>query len=61
MSNVAFLGLGRMGAPMARRVLDAGYDLTVWNRTPGRVQPLLAAGAKAAATPAEAAAGATSC
>ena len=58
MSTIAFLGLGRMGAPMARRVLDAGYDLTVWNRTPGRVQPLLAAGATGARTPAEAAAGA---
>jgi 3-hydroxyisobutyrate dehydrogenase-like beta-hydroxyacid dehydrogenase len=57
-STIAFLGLGRMGAPMARRVLDAGYDLTVWNRTPGRVQPLLAAGATGARTPAEAAAGA---
>ena len=58
MSTIAFLGLGRMGAPMARRVLDAGYDLTVWNRTPGRVQPLLAAGATGARTPAEAVAGA---
>lgn len=58
MSTIAFLGLGRMGAPMARRVLDAGYDLTVWNRTPGRMQPLLAGGATAARTPAEAAAGA---
>lgn len=58
MSTIAFLGLGRMGAPMARRVLDAGYDLTVWNRTPGRMQPLLAGGAAAAGNPAEAAAGA---
>ena len=58
MSNIAFLGLGRMGAPMARRVLDAGHDLTVWNRTPDRMQPLLADGAKAARTPAEAATGA---
>lgn len=58
MSTIAFLGLGRMGAPMAQRVLDAGYDLTVWNRTPGRMQPLLAAGATGARTPAEAAAGA---
>jgi 3-hydroxyisobutyrate dehydrogenase len=33
MTRVAFLGLGRMGAPMARRLLDAGHDLTVWNRT----------------------------
>jgi 3-hydroxyisobutyrate dehydrogenase-like beta-hydroxyacid dehydrogenase len=55
-SKIAFLGLGRMGMPMARRALDAGYDLTVWNRTPDRMQPLLADGAKAARTPAEAAA-----
>ena len=32
--RVAFLGLGRMGAPMARHVVAAGHDVTVWNRTP---------------------------
>jgi 3-hydroxyisobutyrate dehydrogenase-like beta-hydroxyacid dehydrogenase len=57
-SSIAFLGIGRMGAPMAGRVLGAGHDLTVWNRTPDRMQPLLAGGARAASTPAEAAAGA---
>jgi len=36
---------------MARRILGAGYDLTVWNRTPDRMQPLLADGAKAARDP----------
>lgn len=35
-TKIAFLGLGSMGAPMARRVLDAGYPLTVWNRSTGR-------------------------
>lgn len=35
-SKIAFLGLGSMGAPMARRVAAAGYPLTVWNRSPGR-------------------------
>ncbi|WP_432940175.1 NAD(P)-dependent oxidoreductase [Kribbella sp. CA-253562] len=35
-SKVAFLGLGAMGAPMARRVADAGYALTVWNRSAGK-------------------------
>ncbi|MGN6246075.1 MAG: NAD(P)-dependent oxidoreductase [Motilibacteraceae bacterium] len=53
--NVAFLGLGRMGAAMARHVLDAGHSLTVWNRSPGKAADLVAAGAKEAATPAEAA------
>ena len=34
--RVAFLGLGRMGAPMAAHVVRGGHDVTVWNRTPGR-------------------------
>jgi 3-hydroxyisobutyrate dehydrogenase-like beta-hydroxyacid dehydrogenase len=55
MARVAFCGLGQMGAPMARRLLDGGHDLTVWNRSPERVDPLVAAGAKAASNPAEAA------
>jgi 3-hydroxyisobutyrate dehydrogenase-like beta-hydroxyacid dehydrogenase len=54
-TRVAFLGLGAMGAPMAGRLLDAGHDLTVWNRTPARADALVARGATAAATPAEAA------
>jgi 3-hydroxyisobutyrate dehydrogenase len=52
--HIAFLGLGRMGLPMARRILDAGHPLTVWNRTASRAEPLVAAGARAAADPAEA-------
>ncbi|HUL28172.1 MAG TPA: NAD(P)-dependent oxidoreductase [Streptosporangiaceae bacterium] len=55
MTTIAFLGLGRMGTLMAGRVLLAGHDLIVWNRTPGREQPLVAEGARAAPTPAEAA------
>ncbi|MEV0153349.1 NAD(P)-dependent oxidoreductase [Micromonospora sp. NPDC050686] len=55
--RVAFLGLGRMGTPMARHVLTAGHDLTVWNRSPGKTEPLAAAGASVAGSPAEAAAG----
>ena len=58
MTSVAFLGLGRMGSLMAGRVLAAGHDLTVWNRTAGRTQPLVADGARAEATPAEACAAA---
>jgi 3-hydroxyisobutyrate dehydrogenase-like beta-hydroxyacid dehydrogenase len=53
--NVAFLGLGKMGAHMARRQLEAGHKLTVWNRTPDRAHALVAAGATLAASPTEAA------
>jgi 3-hydroxyisobutyrate dehydrogenase-like beta-hydroxyacid dehydrogenase len=58
MANVAFLGTGLMGGPMARRLLDAGHDVTVWNRTAERARPLAEAGAEVAGTPAEAASGA---
>src|SRR5690348_11240867 len=54
MTTIAFLGLGRMGTPMATRLLAAGHELTVWNRTAARAEPLVAAGAKPAATVAEA-------
>ncbi|GAA1546608.1 hypothetical protein GCM10009741_57670 [Kribbella lupini] len=49
-SKVAFLGLGAMGAPMARRVADAGYPLTVWNRSAGKADGF----ATVAGTPTEA-------
>lgn len=55
MTDVAFIGLGAMGSRMARRLLDAGHRVTVWNRTAQRAQPLLAAGAHPANTPADAA------
>jgi 3-hydroxyisobutyrate dehydrogenase len=54
MEKIAFLGLGNMGAPMARRLLDAGYPLTVWNRTRARTAPLAQAGAAVAQSPADA-------
>lgn len=57
-SNVTFLGLGRMGARMARRLIDAGHAVTVWNRTSDRAGPLVEGGAESARTPAEAVAGA---
>ncbi|MBS2535751.1 NAD(P)-dependent oxidoreductase [Catenulispora sp. NF23] len=57
-TKVAFLGLGAMGAPMAVRLVRAGYDVVVWNRTAARAEPLTTLGATAAATPAEAVAGA---
>ncbi len=58
MAKIAFLGLGQMGAPMATRLLQAGHELTVWNRTPDRAKPLAAAGAIVARSPAEAGVGA---
>ncbi len=50
--RVAVIGLGLMGEPIARRLLDAGHELTVYNRTRERTEPLAAAGASVAATPA---------
>jgi 3-hydroxyisobutyrate dehydrogenase-like beta-hydroxyacid dehydrogenase len=55
MATVAVLGLGAMGSRVARRLLDAGHDVVVWNRTAEKAAPLVDAGAKAAASPAEAA------
>ncbi|WP_395294979.1 NAD(P)-dependent oxidoreductase [Kitasatospora hibisci] len=51
---VTLLGLGAMGAALARAWLAAGHPLTVWNRTPARAEPLAALGATVAATAAEA-------
>jgi 3-hydroxyisobutyrate dehydrogenase len=58
MKRIAFLGLGRMGSSMASRLLERGYDVTVYNRTAMRAEPLVAAGAKLARTPRDACAGA---
>jgi 3-hydroxyisobutyrate dehydrogenase len=58
MTHVAFLGLGAMGAPMARRILAAGFPLTVWNRNPERGRAVTAAGATLARSAREAAAAA---
>ena len=48
--KVSFAGLGRMGAPMAARIAEHGFPLTVWNRTAGRAEPLAGQGARVAAT-----------
>lgn len=53
--RVAFIGLGIMGRPMARRLLAAGFPLTVHSRSPGPVDELIAEGATRAGSPAEAA------
>jgi len=52
--KLAFLGLGKMGLPMAGRLLAAGYEVTVWNRTRDRADTLVDAGAQIASTPAQA-------
>jgi 3-hydroxyisobutyrate dehydrogenase len=57
-TKIALLGLGLMGSGMAGHLLDAGYPLTIWNRTPGKAQALQARGARLAKSPREAAAGA---
>ncbi|WP_406837129.1 NAD(P)-dependent oxidoreductase [Streptomyces sp. AHU1] len=54
MEKIAFLGLGHMGSAMARRLLGAQHPLTVWNRTPAKAGPLVAAGAVLASSAAEA-------
>lgn len=57
--KLGYLGLGLMGAPMSRRLLRAGHDVTVWNRSAGKTAALVETGAKGAATPREVAACAT--
>src|SRR6185503_14900220 len=53
--RVAVIGLGTMGGPMARHLIEAGHEVTVHNRTREREEPLAALGAERAASPAEAA------
>ncbi|MFH8349812.1 NAD(P)-dependent oxidoreductase [Streptomyces sp. NPDC018045] len=55
--QLAFIGLGAMGGGMAHRLLESGFELTVFNRTAGKAGPLVRAGARAADTPESAAAG----
>jgi 3-hydroxyisobutyrate dehydrogenase-like beta-hydroxyacid dehydrogenase len=50
---LGFVGVGRMGGPMASRLLDAGYSLCVFDTNADAVKPLVARGAKSAASPAE--------
>jgi 3-hydroxyisobutyrate dehydrogenase len=51
--SIAFAGIGLMGLRMCRRLLAAGFPLTVWNRSPEKCAPLVDAGARQASTPAE--------
>jgi 3-hydroxyisobutyrate dehydrogenase len=54
MTAVTVLGLGAMGRAIAARLLGAGHDVRVWNRTPGKDDELVAAGARRSTTPADA-------
>ena len=51
--RVGWIGMGRMGYPMAERLLKAGHDVAIWNRTAAKAQPLAAAGAKVVNTAAD--------
>src|SRR4051812_18570124 len=53
MAELGFVGLGVMGSGVARRLLDAGHTVAVWNRTRAKAEPLLDAGAHWAASPKE--------
>ncbi|MGH3526150.1 MAG: NAD(P)-binding domain-containing protein, partial [Pseudonocardiaceae bacterium] len=57
-SSVAVLGTGIMGAGMARSLVKAGLDVTVWNRSADKARPLADDGAKVVADPTEAVSGA---
>jgi 3-hydroxyisobutyrate dehydrogenase-like beta-hydroxyacid dehydrogenase len=51
--HLGFIGVGRMGAPMARRLLEAGYGLTIYDTNEAAVAPLVAKGAQRASSPAQ--------
>jgi 3-hydroxyisobutyrate dehydrogenase-like beta-hydroxyacid dehydrogenase len=54
--RVGFIGLGSQGAPMARRIVEGGYETTLWARRPASVEPFADTAAKVAGSPAELAA-----
>jgi len=58
MIKIAFLGLGLMGQGMAKNLMESGYELTVWNRSPDKTKAFVDAGATTAKSPAEAVEGA---
>lgn len=51
--KIGFLGLGRMGANMVKRLLNEGHEVVVWNRTWSKVEAIMAEGAQGARTLAE--------
>jgi 3-hydroxyisobutyrate dehydrogenase-like beta-hydroxyacid dehydrogenase len=54
MEKIAYLGLGIMGSGMAANLIEAGYPVTVWNRTTEKTEPFVEMGAKSASSPSEA-------
>ena len=56
LKRVGFIGLGSQGAPMARRIIDAGYPVTLWARRPASLEPFADTAADVAASPGELAA-----
>jgi len=54
MTTQGFLGLGNMGADMVKRLIEAGHDVLVWNRSPERAEALTDLGARLASSPSEA-------
>ena len=54
MSAITVIGLGLMGAALAQAIQRAGHDLTVWNRSPAKMQPFIDDGVAAAPDPAAA-------
>lgn len=50
--RIGYIGMGIMGAPMAANLIKTGFEVTVWNRTPGRCEPLAKLGARIAESPA---------
>jgi len=55
MPRVGFIGLGKMGMPMARNVMRAGFPLTVYNRSPRKIEQMVREGAREARDSASAA------
>lgn len=51
--RIGWIGMGRMGYPMAERLVKAGYDVSIWNRTRAKAEPLAEAGATLVDSPAD--------
>ena len=52
-NTIGWIGLGRMGEEMARRLIKAGHDVSIWNRTKSKAEPLVAQGGKLVDTPSD--------
>ena len=50
--SVGFIGVGRMGGPMARRLIEAGYQLTIYDTSEAAMRPLIEQGVQRADSPA---------